>query len=113
MSRGSRVKAAPTPLVFYRLKVEVETLAKNVKIDKVFNSRDVLEDALHRGIPVSNSGRNLGEILSLSYSEDLNLYSIDTVRAVAWGKVEVEYSRENDQKVCLSELHLSILLTPI
>ena len=57
-------------------------------------SAATIQDALHRDLPFSTSGRTLSTILSLSYPDDLSLYTVNKVKT-AWMKTTVKYSRAN------------------
>ena len=52
-----------------------------------------IQNALDNNLPVSTSGRNLLDILSLSHPENLSSYSILNVRSI-WGKTRVNYLRD-------------------
>ncbi|KAG1781822.1 hypothetical protein EV702DRAFT_487685 [Suillus placidus] len=85
--------------------VVTETKAKEVhldssKIPKTFGGSPEfnLQEALHRNIPVSKSGRTLQEILSLSCN-DLKTYIIDKVRPGVWGQsMTVKYHHNSQTK---------------
>ena len=66
-----------------------------------------LQHALRNDIVVSHSGRTLAEILSLSHSKELSLYTVDDV-VPGYGKegTVVRYSRPE------SELDVSSFLLP-
>ena len=108
------------PFVFERSKLVPVTKhdSINVLVDSKSTissnkpSIEMMENALHNRVPVSTSGRTLAEILSLSDSDNLKLYSINRIKLV-WGKTMVGYSRrEPSMMVCIFELFVYEVLSP-
>jgi hypothetical protein len=96
-----------------KLTMKITKTTKDITPDRYNNctSAATIQNALHRGLPFSASGRTLSAILSLSYPNDLSLYTIDKVKT-AWTKTTVKYSRaDRSYEVCLRSVCSFYLLT--
>ena len=68
-----------------KLTTKITKTTKDITPDRYNNctSAATIQNALHRDLPFSASRRTLSAILSLSYPNDLSLYTIDKVKT-AW-----------------------------
>ena len=110
MSTLTPLKQQNFLFVRQRLETKIREFRKAVFLDSRRYNRKVtastLQHALQNNIVVSHSGRTLAEILSLSHSKELSLYTVDNV-VPGYGKdgTVVHYSRpENEYDVSSSLL---------
>jgi hypothetical protein len=92
-----------------KLETKIKQFKKIVSLDAGKYNRNAtataLQHALRNNLSVSHSGRTLADILSLSYAEELSVYSVDKV-APGFGKegTVVHYSRPESEIAVSSSL---------
>jgi hypothetical protein len=92
-----------------KLETKLKEFRKIVSLDAERYGRNVttstLQHALRNDIVVSHSGRTLAEILSLSYSQQLSVYTVDNI-IPGYGRegTLVHYSRPESEIAVSSSL---------